>query len=136
MISRSSFDSKIGLTICSPHCSERFEATREPVRLELGADRQKVDVVLASGFDRERRPGGRMRVGDHEQIRAPSMPFSDSGMRVMLLLACPCTNIARTLSFCVDLVLRQDSTASNQRVERDTGRFHDLAWRRSRDCRG
>ena len=27
-------------------------------------------------------------------------PFSDSGMRVMLLLAWPCTNMARTLSFC------------------------------------
>src|SRR5215472_17918943 len=30
IISRSFFDSKIGFTICSPHCSERLEATREP----------------------------------------------------------------------------------------------------------
>ena len=28
--SLSSFDSKIGLTICSPHWSERFDAVREP----------------------------------------------------------------------------------------------------------
>ena len=28
--SLSSFDSKIGLTICSPHWSERLDAVREP----------------------------------------------------------------------------------------------------------
>jgi hypothetical protein len=46
MISRSFFDSKIGLTICSPHCIKRFEATREPETLELRAGRQQVQLSL------------------------------------------------------------------------------------------
>ncbi len=39
-----------------------------------------------------------MRINDDQQIEFASA-FSDSGMRVMLLLAWPCTNIPRTLSY-------------------------------------
>ena len=40
-------NSKIGLTICSPHCSERLDATREPEVSNWRADRQQVGAVLA-----------------------------------------------------------------------------------------
>ena len=46
----------------------------------------------------ERGPGGGMRIGDDQQIKLRHA-FMDSGIRVMLLLACPCTNMPRTLSF-------------------------------------
>ena len=58
--------SKIGSTIFSPHCSERLEAVREPVHLELGADRQQIRAVLALG--EQRGEGGRMRIGDDQQF--------------------------------------------------------------------
>ena len=53
------------------------------------------------------------------------MPFVDSGMRVMELLAWPNTNMALTLSFCSTWSFGS-STASNQRVERDAGSLHHL----------
>ena len=38
--------------------------------LELRADRQEIGVVLTSRLHRERRPGRRVRIGDHEQFQA------------------------------------------------------------------
>jgi hypothetical protein len=59
-------DSKIGSTIFSPHWTERFDAVREPAHLELRADRQQIGVV---GARMQRREGGRMRVGDDQQVQ-------------------------------------------------------------------
>ena len=52
-------------------------------------------------------------------------PFSDSGMRVMVLLAWPCTNIARTLSFCATWSFGRMRGVEPAR-QRDAGRLHDL----------
>ena len=114
MTSRSSFDSKIGLTICSPHCIERFEATRDPLHSNW--------VATGSRYVLSLRPA--LTASDAQVVGCGSAttssssfskPFIDSGMRVMLLLAWPWTNIALTLSFWATWSLGS-RTASNQRV--------------------
>src|ERR1700740_3177754 len=99
MSSRSFFDSKIGLTHCSPHLIERVDATREPVPSN--------EVQTGSKYMLSLRPAltaseahvvgcGSATTSNSSAAR----PLSDSGIRVMLLLACPWTNMHFKLSFC------------------------------------
>ena len=124
MTSRSSFDSKIGLTICSPHCSERPVETREPLHSNCVADRQQVHVVRAACVHGKRGPGGRMRIGDHQQVElgqrlqrfrnardaVAGMSLHEHALHIVLLR---------------DLILRQQHRVEPAR-ERNAGGLHDL----------
>ena len=86
MTSKSSFDSKIGVTICSPHCSARFDATREPLHSNC--------VAMGRRYMSSLRPACTASeaqvVGCGSATTSSSSafnPFIASGMRVMLLLA-------------------------------------------------
>src|SRR6185437_5817544 len=123
--SRSSFDSKIGLTICSPHWSARFEATREPLHSNWVATGSRYIFSLrpaCTASDAQVVGCGSATTNNSSALR----PFIDSGMRVMLLLAWPCTKTAHIV-FLRDLILRQDRGVEPA-GERDAGRFHDLLF--------
>ena len=99
MTSRSSFDSKIGLTICSPHCIARLDAAREPLVSNCVAIGSRYMLSLRPAWtasDAQVVGCGSATTSSSSALR----PFSDSGMRVMVLLPWPCTNMAFTLSFC------------------------------------
>src|SRR5690242_18847871 len=99
MTSRSSFDSKIGLTIGSAHCIERLVAMREPLHSNCVATGSKYILSVRPAFtasDAQVVGCGSATTSNSRVFR----PFIDSGMRVIELEACPCTHIARTLSFC------------------------------------
>ena len=102
------------MTICSPHCSERLDATREPELsncVQIGS-RYMLSLRPASTASEAQVVG----CGSATTSRSSfGSAFIDSGMRVMLLLACPCTNMRPHVVFLLDLIFRQ-STASNQRV--------------------
>src|SRR5260221_2138594 len=96
MISYSFLHSKTGLTICSPHCSERFEAVRDPfISKLLHAGRIYVP------FLRSERTAHVVAYGSHTTSRSSfSIPLSACGMRVIVLPPCPMTNIAFIVSGC------------------------------------
>ena len=129
MTSRSSFDSKIGLTICSPHCSARLEATREP--------RHSNWVATGSRYMSSLRPA--CTASDAQVVGCGSAttssssafkPFSDSGMRVIAVAGVALHEHRLQIVFLGDLVLRQDRRIEPAR-ERDAGRLHDLLGRRN-----
>jgi hypothetical protein len=132
MISRSFFDSKIGLTICSPHCSERFDATREPDASNCvqAGNRYMPSLRPASTASDAQVVGCGSATTRRSSLASA---FSDSGMRVMLLLACPCTNIARRLSFWSTWSFGS-RTASNHRVSGIPG-VSMIFFESKRDCR-
>ena len=98
MTSRSSFDSKIGLTICSPHCIARLDATREPLHSNC--------VATGSRYMSSLRPACTASeaqvVGCGSATTSSSSafrPFNDSGMRVIDVAGVALHEHGRTLSF-------------------------------------
>ena len=92
--------------------------------LELRADRQQIGAVLASGFDRQRCPGGRMRIGDHQQVELGQRlqrfrNARDAVAGVALHEHGP------HIVFLVDLILRQQHGIEPPR-QRNARRLHDL----------
>src|SRR5262249_9110254 len=106
------FDSKIGLTICSPHWSERFEAVGEPDVSDWAQIGKREVAVLRS-------PSTAHVVGCGSPTTSKtnfSMPLAPCRMRGTLVAPCPNTTIALRLSFCATWSFGS-MTASNQRVD-------------------
>src|SRR5258708_19727780 len=94
MISESLLHSKPGLTICSPHCSERFEAVRDPFISKL-VPAGRIYVP----FLRSERTAHVVGYGSHTTSRSSfSIPLAACGMRVIVLPPCPMTNMAFIVS--------------------------------------
>ena len=91
---------------------------------ELRGDRQQVHVVLAAGLDRERGPGGRMRIGDHQQVeRLQALQrFGDAGDGVAGVTL---HDHRLQIVFLRDLILRQQRRVEPAR-QRDAGGLHHL----------
>ena len=124
MTSRSSFDSKIGLTICSPHCIARFGATREPLHSNWVATGSRYMSSLRPALTRERGPGGRMRIGDHQQFER-LQALQRFGHARDAVAGVPLHEHRPHIVLLRDLVLRQHGGVEPAR-ERDAGRLHDL----------
>src|SRR5258708_34083876 len=110
MISESLLHSKPGLTICSPHCSERFEAVRDPFISKL-VHAGRIYVP----FLRSERTAHVVGYGSHTTSRSSfSIPLAACGMRVIVFPPCPMTNMAFMGSGC-DTWSFGSKVASNQR---------------------
>ena len=91
---------------------------------ELRADRQQIDAVLASGLDRERCPGGRMRVGDHQQVEL-RQTFERFGNARDAVAGVALHEHRAHIVLLGDLILRQHHRVEPAR-ERNAGGLHDL----------
>src|SRR4029079_14076402 len=117
--SLSSLDSKIGLTICSPHWMGCVECWRERAVSYLVAIGKRYVLFLRSGASAAQVVGCGSATTSSSSF---SMPFCACGMRVTVLPPWPNTIIALMLSFW-DTSFLSHSVASNQRVDGMPGVF-------------